>query len=68
MNSIDFGKKCKTYNSIYKELFGYIPCKEDYLCTQNEFFNALVKAINTKKEIDIYLSKKAKDICDNKKY
>lgn len=58
MNSVEFGKKCRPYNIQYRDIFGYIPCREDYKCTQEEYFNALIKAIETKTEISTFVSKK----------
>lgn len=51
MDSIKFGKKCRPYNIQYCELFGYVPCRQDYSCTQDEYFAALLKAIETKVEL-----------------
>lgn len=45
MNSIEFGKKCRPYNIQYRDVFGYVPCRDDYSCTQDEYFQALLKAI-----------------------
>lgn len=58
MNSIEFGKKCRPYNIQYRDIFGYIPCREDYNCNQEEYFNALIKAIEAKIEISTFVSKK----------
>jgi hypothetical protein len=58
MNSIEFGKKCQPYNIIYRELFGYVPCKEDYVCTRDKFYTALVKAVNNKKDLAEYVKKR----------
>ena len=55
MNSIEFGKKCNQYNVKYNELFGYVPCKDDYIGTQEEFFTALVRAVNEKKDISEFI-------------
>jgi len=59
MNSQDFSNKCEPYNIKYYELFGSIPVPWDYHATQDEFFAALLKAIEEKKPIDEYLSKGA---------
>ena len=42
MNSIEFGKKCKPYNIQYRDIFGYVPCRDDYTCRQDEYFDALL--------------------------
>jgi len=52
MNCIEFGKACRPYNKAYKELFGIIPCPENFACNRDAFFDALKKAIDTKTEID----------------
>ena len=54
MNSIEFGKKCRPYNSQYKDIFGYVSCRGDYNCSQDEYFQVLLKAIETNCE---YLEK-----------
>lgn len=61
MHSIEFGKKCQQLNSKYKELFGYIPCPDDYIGNQDEFFDALKKSIETNCEIHVYLKKRNRD-------
>ena len=48
MNSIEFGKKCRPYHIQYRDIFGKVPCYTDYACSQEEYFNALLKAIETK--------------------
>ena len=69
MHSIEFGKKCRPYNKQYKEIFGYIPCREDYRCNQDEYFNALLKAIETKQEVSTFVPKANRDYNNpNKRY
>jgi hypothetical protein len=69
MNSIEFGKKCRPYNIQYRDLFGYVPCHEEYRCNQEEYFQALVTAIETKKELSEILTKIERDYSDpNIKY
>lgn len=58
MNSIEFGKKCSPYNIQYRNIFGYVPCRYDYNCNQDEYFEALVKAIKTKQDISTFVAKK----------
>ena len=55
MNSIEFGKKCRPLNHQYRELFGYVPCRGDYRCSQEEYFNALQKSIALGKELTEFL-------------
>ena len=69
MNSIEFGKKCRPYNIQYRDLFGYVPCCEEYRCNQDEYFQALVTAIETKTELSEILTKIEIDYSDpDKKY
>lgn len=58
MTSIEFGKMCKQYNIEYKNLFGYVPCPADYLCSQDEFILALKEAIDKKSEIMNFIEKR----------
>ena len=64
MNSIEFGKKCRPYNIQYRDIFGYVPCRDDYTCSQDEYFDALLKAIETKCELSTIVPKKDKDFQD----
>ena len=56
MTSIEFGKKCRPYNIQYRDMFGYVPCKDDYVCSQEEYFEALIQSIELKCEIDTLLT------------
>ena len=66
MNSIEFGKKCRPYNIKYRNLFGYIPCIDDYKCSQETFFDALLKAIEERCEITEFLEKRNKMLTDRR--
>ena len=69
MNSIEFGKKCRPLNIQYRELFGYVPCREDYICSQEVYFDTLLKSITEGKELSAFLKKKVIDYNDpNKLY
>lgn len=69
MNSIEFGQKCIPYNRQYKDIFGYVPCRGDYSCSQDEYFQALLKAIETKRELSTIVHKKNRDYQDpHKRY
>lgn len=67
MKSIPFGKQCKEYNLKYKELFGYVPCKDDYKCSQEEYLTALIESIEKKIELHAILSKRVVDYSDENK-
>jgi hypothetical protein len=60
LTSIEFGKKCKEYNIQYKNIFGYVPCRNDYGCSQEEYFQALLKAVATHTELCNIVPKKNK--------
>lgn len=69
MNSIEFGKKCRPYNILYRSIFGYVPCRDDYNCSQEEYFEALLKAIDVKRELSSLVPQKKRDNqALNKKY
>lgn len=56
----------KTYTAIqYREIFGYIPAPNEYKCSQEEFFDALIKAIETRTELSVLVAKKNMDYQDN---
>ena len=67
MNSIEFGKKCREYNIKYRDIFGYVPCRDDYRCSQEEYFNALLKAIELKRELSTIIPKKNIDYANTEK-
>ena len=50
-----FKKSIRIFNIEYKKIFGYIPCIENFSCNQDEYRNALMKAIQAKKELSEYL-------------
>ena len=52
MNGIEFAKKCQPLNRMYKELFGKVPSPDEYACNRDEFFEALKKSIEGKKELE----------------
>lgn len=60
MNSIEFGKLCRPLNVSYREIFGVVPCRGDYVCTQEEYLAALKKAVEEKKELTNYVKKREK--------
>lgn len=68
MISIEFGKKCRPYNLQYRDLFGYVPCRRDYQCSQDEYFEALLKAIETKKDISTFVTKRTLEPNENVRY
>ena len=65
MNSIEFGKKCRPLNVQYKELFGYVPCRQDYKCSQEEYFSALQRSVSLGKELIDFLEQYDTEIRDD---
>ena len=51
MEEKTFKKSIKNFNIEYKKIFGYIPCIENYSCTQNEYRRALRRAIQDKRDL-----------------
>ncbi len=62
MDSIEFGRKCRPYNRSYREIFGYTPAPSDYACTNDEYLEAIIKAVEEKKEIKNYLKMRSPHI------
>ena len=59
MNSFEFGMTCKPFNIAYRELFNEIPVYDNYACTQEEYLEALEKAIADEVRIDKLLIKRS---------
>lgn len=59
MKSTEFNRKCRPQNIAYRDLFGYIPVPTDYSCTNDEFLDAITRAVAEKREIENYLQKRA---------
>lgn len=57
MDPIDFSIMCKPYNAQYRNIFGYVPCSWDYKCNQDEYFRALLLAIETRQDISTFVKK-----------
>lgn len=57
MEHREFVKACQPWNIKYREMFHYIPDPADYHCTREQFLHALQTAVESKIEIDQYLSK-----------
>ena len=55
MEAKSFKNSIREFNIEYKKIFGYIPCIENYSCTQNEYRSALIKSIQERKELSGYL-------------
>lgn len=59
MNSIEFCDKCRPFLKQYRDLFSVVPCPDDYACNQDEFYEALQKAVEEKKPLENYIKKAA---------
>ena len=69
MNNVEFNKMLRPYNKEYRDLFGYVPCHASYICSHDEYFEALKKSIEEKKEIEQYISKRPPiDVTSGKRY
>lgn len=55
MDNIELEKKRLSYNKKYRELFGYIPCRLDFMCSNSEFYDALVSSVEQEAEITKFL-------------
>ena len=62
MPSPELNQKRRDLNKAYRALFGYSPSPSNYACSTCEFFDALAKAVEEKKDISCYLSKRAAHI------
>ncbi len=51
----EWAKCLAKYYMKYQEIFGYIPDESDYSCTREVYAEALLKALEEKKEISEYL-------------
>ncbi len=52
MDNLTFNKTKRQLNKEYRELFGVIPCMQDFRCSREEYVEALKKAIENKTEIE----------------
>jgi hypothetical protein len=63
MNSKDFAKICQQLNIKYRDLFGEVPCPDDYIYEdQQKYIETLKKSIETNKPIGECLKKKNKKL------
>jgi len=67
MTSKEFSIKCRPYNLKYRDIFGDIPCPQDYTGTQDGFFKALTSAVEERKPISEYLKKTTIPLGENLK-
>lgn len=55
MDMYEFGKRCQKLYGHYKEIFGCIPVQTEFVCTREEFLDALEKSIQERKNISCFL-------------
>lgn len=60
MTSKEFSAKFKPYYGMYCDKFDVVPCPRDYAASLDEFFSALLRAIEEGNPIDSYLKLKTK--------
>ena len=52
MTSVDFTKACIPYNKKYRDMFGTIPCIQNFACNNEQFLDALKKSVDTSTPIE----------------
>lgn len=62
MDNNTFNSKKRALNKAYFEIFGVIPCIQDFSCTREEYLEALNAAIKTKTEVEKLLPLAGKPI------
>lgn len=55
MQDKEFNVILRKLNFKYKEVFDYIPQITDYSCSREEYIKALNSAINSKKDISMFI-------------
>ena len=58
MTTKEFNKKCDELHRQYKKVFGKIPNRVDFICTQENYLTALQTAIRTKIEVERLLPRR----------
>ena len=52
MEDMIFNKEKRSLNKLYLEIFGIVPCMQDYNCSREQYIEAMKKSINTKIAIE----------------
>ena len=52
MNDIMFNKSLRELNKAYFDLFGDIPCIENFSCSRQKYVDALKQSVEEKKKIE----------------
>ena len=58
MTPVELSLEIKPLAKKYEELFGEIPCYNDYACTYEAYFIVLTKSIEEHKELKKYITKR----------
>lgn len=51
LNDEQFEKLLRPYNKQYADMFGAVPYRQNYECSDMQYYDALIKAIDTKTEL-----------------
>ena len=57
MNNEKFNEIIKLKNAEYKNKFGYIPTINEFLCSREQFIEAIERAIETGLDIESFIPK-----------
>lgn len=57
MDDITFNKEMRQLNKAYCDMFGVVPCIQEFDCSREDYIEALKKAVSTKTEIEKLLHK-----------
>lgn len=55
MENQEFNRILRSRNKQYREMFGYIPCITDYICTREQYMEALELSIRSGEKLEKYL-------------
>ncbi len=56
MEDMIFNKEKRMLNKLYCEIFGVVPCMQDFDCSREEYIDALKTAIDSKITIEKLLT------------
>ncbi|ADL36287.1 hypothetical protein bpr_II350 (plasmid) [Butyrivibrio proteoclasticus B316] len=58
MDSITFSKKCQPLNKEFRKMFDYVPCPDEYECSQDVFYQTLESSVLNKRDDFVSLTQK----------
>ena len=56
MDNQTFNKEKRQLNKAYFDVFGEVPCMQHFVCSREEYLEALKKAISSKTKVEQLLS------------